>query len=156
MSIVYLSLGSNLGDRIALLEEAVGLIEESIGSVVARSTMRETEPWGYASANRFINACIALNTARSPLDCLSALQSIEKHMGRLKNGKEGYSDRNIDIDILLYDDLVMETSDLVLPHPRLHERLFVLEPMVEIAPNLVHPRFGLTMRSLYEALISTP
>lgn len=156
MSVVYLSLGSNLGDRIALLEKAVGLIEESIGSVVARSTMMETEPWGFASAHRFINACIAVNTARSPLDCLIALQSIEKRMGRLKNGKNGYSDRNIDIDIILYDDLVMETSDLVLPHPRLHERLFVLEPMVEIAPNLVHPRFGLTMRSLYEALISTP
>lgn len=156
MSIVYLSLGSNLGDRIVLLEKAVGLIEKSIGSVVARSTIRETEPWGYASAHRFINACIAINTTRSPLNCLSALQSIEKRMGRLKNGQKGYSDRLIDIDILLYDDLVVENAELVLPHPHLHERMFVLEPMVEIAPDLVHPRFGLTMRALYEALISTP
>ena len=156
MSVVYLSLGSNLGNRIALLEKAVGLIEESIGGVVARSSMKETEPWGYASTHRFINACIAVNTPRSPLECLTVLQSIEKSMGRLKNGKNGYSDRLIDIDIIQYDDLVMETSELVLPHPHLHERLFVLEPMVEIAPNLVHPRFGLTMRSLYEALISTP
>jgi 2-amino-4-hydroxy-6-hydroxymethyldihydropteridine diphosphokinase len=156
MSVVYFSLGSNLGDRVALLEEAIGFIEESMGNVVSRSTMKETEPWGYASTHRFINACIAVNTARSPLECLLILQSIEKRMGRLKSGKKGYSDRTIDIDIILFDDLVMETSNLVLPHPHLHERLFVLEPMMEIAPDLVHPRLGLTIRSLYEALILAP
>ena len=153
---MYLSLGSNLGDRMALLNEAIRLIEESIGSVESRSNMVETEPWGYLSTHRFINACIAVKTERLPQDCLIALQSIEKRMGRLKSGKKGYSDRLIDIDLILYDDLIVETPELVLPHPHLHERLFVLQPMMEIAPDLVHPLFGKTIRSLYESLISTP
>lgn len=156
MSVLYLSLGSNLGNRVALLEEAVALVGSSLGSVVAQSSLIETEPWGFASEHRFINACIAVVTEHPPLDCIHILQRIEKRMGRLKSGCKGYSDRLIDLDILLYDDQVMDTPELVLPHPHLHERLFVLEPLVEIAPDLIHPRLGESMRSLYEALISTP
>lgn len=154
MSIVYLSLGSNLGDRVALLQEAIRLIEKSIGSVVSCSNMIETEPWGYDSNCLFMNACIAVKTEQSPQACLIDLQSIEKRMGRLKSGKKGYSDRLIDIDILLYDDLVLETRDLMLPHPHLHERLFVLQPLMEIAPDVVHPLFGKSIKALYEAFIS--
>lgn len=154
MSTAYLSLGSNLGDRKALLEEAIRLIEESIGTVVARSGMWETEPWGYVSPHRFLNACIAVKTERSPQECLVLLQETEKRMGRRKSGKDGYADRPIDIDIVVYDDLVLQTSNLTIPHPYLHERLFVLQPLMEIAPELVHPLLGVTIRSLYEALIS--
>jgi len=154
MSTAYLSLGSNLGDRMALLEEAIRLIEESIGTIVARSRMVETEPWGFTTSHRFINACIAVNTELSPQDCLSGLKEIEKRMGRLKSGKKEYADRLIDIDIVLYDDLVVETSNLILPHPHLQHRTFVLGPLAEIAPEKVHPVLGKTIRSLLEDLTS--
>lgn len=154
MSTAYLSLGSNLGDRVAMLEEAIRLIEESIGHVVARSGVFETEPWGYTSTHRFLNACITVNTPRTPNECLTGLQEIEKRMGRPQRGKNGYADRLIDLDIVLFDDLVLQTPELVLPHPHLHERRFVLEPLTEIAPNLVHPLFGKTIRALLDALIS--
>jgi len=156
MTRVYLSLGSNLGDSSALLEEATGLVEQLIGPITARSCVVESEPWGFDSPHRFKNACLAVETTMSPLDCLRILKSIEKRMGRLKRDEKGYSDRLIDIDMLLFGDCILTTPALTLPHPHIQDRLFVLEPLVEIAPTLLHPLLGKTMQALLEALISRP
>lgn len=139
-----------------MLEKAIEFIEQSIGSVVARSTFFETDPWGFDSSNRFMNACISVKTQRSPLGCLMGLKEIERGMGRLKSGKNGYADRLIDIDILLFDDQVIKTPDLIVPHPHLQDRKFVLEPLSEIAPEFVHPVLKETIRSLFEKINVTP
>ena len=138
---VYLSLGSNLGNRHALLEQAIDLLQERVGSLVACSSLLETEPWGFESENRFLNAAAHFTTHLSPLDLLLATQQIERDMGRTAKSTDGrYHDRPIDIDILLYDDLQLnETYDigghsvsLILPHPHMHERDFVMIPLREI------------------------
>lgn len=152
MAIVYLSLGSNRGDRIALMEAAYAHIETTIGSIMARSPVFETEPWGFDSPHLFLNACAAVETTMSPSDCLLHLNRIEKGLGRTRVAKSRYADRTMDIDILLYDDLVYTSFDLIIPHPRLHERRFVLEPLVSIAPNLKHPLLHQSMEELLEAL----
>jgi len=152
MAIVYLSLGSNRGDRAALLEEAYAQIETTIGSITARSPVFETAPWGFDSPHMFLNACAAVETTMSPSDCLVHINRIEKRLGRTRTAKSGYSDRTMDIDILFYDNLICETAELVIPHPHLHKRLFVLEPLVTIAPDLKHPVLHQTMSNLLKAL----
>lgn len=138
---VYLSLGSNLGNRHALLEQAIDMLQERVGSLVACSSFIETEPWGFDSDNRFLNAAVHFATALSPLDLLLATQQIEREMGRTTKSQDGkYHDRPIDIDILLYDELQLnETYDigghsvsLILPHPLMHERDFVMIPLEAI------------------------
>lgn len=117
---VYLSLGANLGDRRANMNMAVELIDENVGKVVRRSSMIETEPWGFESDNKFLNMCVALDTQLSPLQLLHATQDIERQLGRKSKSVNGvYSDRLIDIDILLYDDLRIQTPELTIPHPHM-------------------------------------
>lgn len=152
MSLLYLSLGSNRGDRADLIEEAYVQISTTIGPIVARSPVFETKPWGFASPYLFLNACAAVETTISPLDCLLHLNAIEKRLGRTRTADSGYVDRTMDLDMLLYDDLILETPDLILPHPHLHERSFVLEPLVSIAPHLKHPLLHQTMSELLEVL----
>jgi 2-amino-4-hydroxy-6-hydroxymethyldihydropteridine diphosphokinase len=130
---VYLGLGSNLGDREANMLMAVRLIGERVGTVVRQSSFIDTEPWGFESDNRFLNAVILIETEHSPREVLLLTQQIEREMGRKKKSQAStYHDRPIDIDILLYDDLTVDESDLKIPHPLMHERDFVMMPLREI------------------------
>jgi 2-amino-4-hydroxy-6-hydroxymethyldihydropteridine diphosphokinase len=137
--IAYLALGANLGDRQANLQTALKLIAGKVGSLSAISSVYESDPWGYHSENRFLNQVVSVETALSPLKLLHVTQAIEKEMGRTKKSQQGYHDREIDIDIILYDDLVCQSDELELPHPLFHLRSFVLEPLKEINPELIHP-----------------
>jgi 2-amino-4-hydroxy-6-hydroxymethyldihydropteridine diphosphokinase len=140
MATLYLSLGTNLGDRRSNLETALTLIGQRIGTVEDVSDVVETEPWGFDSPNSFLNLTAKVITELKPLDVLKTIKKIEKGMGRTsKTGTEGYQDRIIDIDLLLYDELVMESPELTIPHRLMHKRRFVLEPLAEIAPELEHP-----------------
>ncbi len=131
--IVYLALGSNLGDRHQAICQAVARIAEQIGPVERQSSFYETQPWGFSSSHAFINACICCRTTMSPFQVLRATQRIEKEMGRVeKTHDEVYQDRCIDIDILLFDHLNIQTPELTIPHPLMHEREFVMVPLREI------------------------
>ena len=134
---VYLGLGSNLGNRRALLKRAIRLIGERVGEVTRQSTFIETEPWGFESANKFLNAVILCETDMTPREVLEATQQIECDMGRQKavyrtSSHRTYTDRPIDIDILLYDDLTVDEPDLKIPHPLMEQRDFVMIPLKEI------------------------
>ncbi len=146
---LYLSLGSNLGDREKNLHDALQLLSERIGTLSAYSPFYETRPWGFSSPNLFLNAAALFSTQEEPDELLAAIHDIESELGRRRdNHAEGYADRTIDIDILLLDEVVCANDTLTLPHPRLHLRRFVLEPLCEIAPELVHPTLHLTMKEL--------
>lgn len=130
---VYLGLGSNLGDCRKNLEQAIRLIGDRVGQVTRQSSFIETEPWGFESPNKFMNAVILCETTRSPREVLLLTQQIERDMGRMKKSVSGgYADRAIDIDILLYDDVTIDEPDLKIPHPLMHERDFVMRPLNEI------------------------
>lgn len=130
---VYLSLGSNIGNRRQFIKDAIGLIDERVGKVIRQSSLIETGPWGFTSPNRFINACVACKTQLSPHKVLVTTQEIEKKMGRREKSNNGeYHDRTIDIDILLYDDVAIREPGLTIPHPRMKEREFVMKPLSEI------------------------
>ena len=136
---VFLGLGSNLGDREALIEQAIGLIGERVGGVVRQSSLIETEPWGFESENKFLNGVVLCETNLTPRQLLRATQKIERELGRKKHisnpsplTPRHYSDRPIDIDILLYDDVTIDEPDLQIPHPLMHKRDFVMIPLREI------------------------
>ncbi|MGI6231547.1 MAG: 2-amino-4-hydroxy-6-hydroxymethyldihydropteridine diphosphokinase [Prevotella sp.] len=134
---VYFSLGSNIGNRKRQIENAISLLGQRVGCVKAVSSMFETEPWGFQSNNKFINACVCCSTEFSPRQVLFATQKIEREMGRLQKSVDGvYHDRIIDIDILLYDDLTIDEPDLKIPHPMMKKRDFVMIPLREILPNV--------------------
>ena len=151
-----MSLGSNLGERFEMINKAITEIEKTIGSVMARSAFYETESWGYESANKFINACIAVRTDIPANECIILLKNTESLLGRKKTTKNGYSDRLIDIDILFYDDMVINEDNLIIPHPMMHKRNFVLTPLCEIAPDIIHPVLKKTVSELLEKLNSQP
>ena len=131
--IAYLSLGTNLGDKRKNIVEAIKNIGELVGDVVRQSALYETEPWGFRSDNRFVNAAVCVDTQLSPRRLLEVTQRIEMEMGRtLKSAGGEYHDRIIDIDILLYGDLHIDEPDLKIPHPLMHERDFVMTPLNEI------------------------
>ena len=131
--IAYLSLGTNLGDKRKNIAEAINYIGELVGDVVRQSALYETEPWGFRSDNRFVNAAVCVDTRLSPRRLLEVTQRIEREMGRtLKSDGGEYHDRIIDIDILMIDDLVINEPDLHVPHPLMEERDFVMIPLKEI------------------------
>lgn len=149
MAVVYLALGTNLGDRQKNLLEAVDKIREKIGPVEALSSFMETCPEGFSSPHRFLNAVLKVNCELLPSDLLTTTWNIEREMGRVSKSKNGiYHDRIIDIDILFYDSLVVHSATLIIPHPHIQKRFFVLRPLVEIAPNFVHPLLGKTIREI--------
>ncbi len=139
----YLSLGSNLGDRHSLLLLAIDLLARRVGRLVRASSIIETEPWGYDSPHSYLNAVVLLQTTLTPQQLLSTTQTIERELGRQQKTPANsgdtlppYSDRPIDIDILLYGDLQLSTPDLIIPHPRMHQRDFVMRPLREIGCDI--------------------
>lgn len=152
MAIAYLGLGTNMGNRRKNMITAAALLAERVGDVLALSGFYETEPWGFDSANIFLNAAVKLNTDLSPWDLLRSTQQIETEMGRTEKSNGAYHDRIIDIDILLYDDLLMQAPELTLPHPLMHERKFVMQPLAEVAPFVKHPLLNECINDLNEKL----
>lgn len=154
MANLYLGLGSNQGARLQLMQRALELLEERIGRVVGQSALYETKPWGFVSDHPFLNAVVAIQTDLEPLQVLDVTQKIERDLGRRKKSAGGhYSDRTMDIDLIFYDDRCLDLPDLVLPHPQMHLRDFVLRPMAELAPDFVHPVLGKTMTELFQTLL---
>ena len=137
---IYLGLGTNIGDRRLNLTRAIELLSLALGKCIAVSRFIETAPWGFKSSNSFLNCAAAFETELQPTELLDTTESIERELGRTVKSQGGnYSDRIIDIDILIYGDEIIETERLTIPHPLMHKRDFVLQPMAEIAPDVVHP-----------------
>ncbi len=158
MKDLVIGLGSNLGDRRENLNEAIRRMASFFGEPVKVSTFIETEPWGFETGNRFLNGAAVFKVEKVEKvemvemvekveKVLGVVQGIEREMGRVKIG-DGYSDRIIDLDILFYGDIIFNSPELTIPHPHLHEREFVLGPLVEICPGRVHPVLGLTIREI--------
>lgn len=143
--VVYLALGSNLGDRLANLKEAIASLPPQM-DVKARSSVYETDPWGYEDQNKFLNQVVRVETYLKPEPLLKHLKRLEMALGRKSSFQ--YGPRLIDIDILFYGDLVLYSPSLTIPHPLMHERGFVLLPMMDIAPDFVHPVRKKTIREL--------
>ena len=137
MTRAFIGLGSNLGDREATIRRAAKLI-----GAARLSSTRETEPWGYEDQPLFINAVAELETDLEPRELLELLLRVEQELGRVREGSPRYGPRTIDLDLLLYGGLTVDEPGLTVPHPHLHERRFVLEPLVELDPGLVVPRRG--------------
>jgi len=151
---VFLSLGSNMGDRAQNISQAVSLLSISDRvKVIKTSSFYETEPWGKKNQNWFVNAALAIDTDYTPEELLSYCQNIELKMGRIRNENEKWGERAIDIDILIYDDKIISNGiNLTIPHPYMHLRAFVLVPMLEVKSDLVHPVFNKTVSELYDEL----
>ena len=147
--IAYLSLGSNLGDRAAHLQTAISRLD-ALGKVIAVSSIYETEPVELTAQPWFLNCVVVLDTEKMPRQLLAGVLDVEQQMGRRRVQKKG--PRTIDIDILLFGNSVIDTKGLTIPHPALHERRFVLEPLAEVAPDIRHPALKRTMRELRDAL----
>jgi 2-amino-4-hydroxy-6-hydroxymethyldihydropteridine diphosphokinase len=152
-SVVYLGLGTNLGCKDENLHRAIQMIEERVGRVISRSSFYCSEPWGFISEHTFLNVVLSLTTVLGPEEVLFITQKIEKEMGRKeKSNGLGYVDRLIDIDILLFDNLIISTPNLQIPHPLMLERLFVMVPLAEIAPDLQIPQTEKTVKMLLDEL----
>ncbi|OHE57396.1 MAG: 2-amino-4-hydroxy-6-hydroxymethyldihydropteridine diphosphokinase [Thermodesulfovibrio sp. RBG_19FT_COMBO_42_12] len=150
MSIAYIGIGSNLGDREKNCLHAIELLQKKVITVKKRSSLYETEPWGLKDQPYFINMVIEIETALEPKELLRLLKDMEREMGRKESSKWG--PRRIDLDILLFDDIILNEDTLKIPHPLMHERDFVLRPLCEIAPEKRHPVLNLTMEELMQKL----
>lgn len=150
MHTAYIALGSNLGDRKANLEEAVSCVAAAGIKVVKVSSWLETEPYGVTDQPMFMNGVIQVETEKTPLELLKTLLAIELDMGRVR--KRHWGERNIDLDLLLYEDVMMTSKELNLPHPDMQNRDFVLMPLAEITPDLVHPVLKKTAQELLDEL----
>lgn len=146
---LILSTGSNLGNRQENLETAGERIGEKIGKIRKSSCIYESLAWGYQSENRYYNQCLEIVTDLAPVECMERILAIERQMGR-ERASSGYADRIIDIDILFYDELILETDHLSIPHKKMHERRFVLLPLTEILPGFRHPVLQRSVRELLE------
>jgi 2-amino-4-hydroxy-6-hydroxymethyldihydropteridine diphosphokinase len=144
---VFLALGSNVGNRGANLRDAIILIEKNIGKVAKKSHVYETQPWGEPNQDLFLNQVIMINTTQEPRDLLDKISRAERELGREK--KEKWGPRVIDIDILFYGKRIIRDKGLEIPHPEFHKRGFVLVPMMEIAPEFIHPVFEKQIDDLY-------
>ncbi len=147
MKKIFLGIGTNLGDRGENLKEALSGIEEHVGKITRSSSVYETEPWGFDSGNKFLNIVVEVETALNPSGLLGRALMIESLLGRLREGP-GYQSRTIDIDILFYEDRIINTKALTIPHPRISQRRFVLVPLSEIAGDMVHPVFRKNIKSI--------
>lgn len=136
-----------MGDTHDYLNRAIGLIESRIGKIAQLSGIYQSEPWGLECGQWFLNQVVAVETELEPHAVLEHCLQIESELGRTRSGN-GYEPRTIDIDIIFFGNQIIDTPDLKVPHPLMHQRNFVLQPLCEIAPNLVHPVFGLTVKQL--------
>lgn len=153
MAIVYLSLGSNSGDRIGYVQQATSLLGASDNITLIRtSAFYETEPWGMDSENWFVNAVVEIKTSLSPQDLLAECQRIETQLGRKRKESKEYSDRTIDIDILFYNKDIINDENLTIPHKFVHLRAFTLVPLLELIPNFEHPVLHKTISELHNDL----
>ena len=148
MNIVFLQLGSNLGERESLLQDAIIAIEGRIGQVVEKSKVYESTPWREDGQENYLNQIVKVKTELLADDILSTVLDIEKELGRIRLEKWG--ERLIDIDIIFYNDSIIETAQLCVPHKHMHERMFVLTPMHNIAPEMVHPIYNKTVAELLQ------
>jgi len=149
MHTVYLSTGSNIGNRKAYLAMAFNKLNEQLGNIIRSSGIYETEAWGIENQRGFFNQVLCIETIRTPKEVLQTVNTIEKEMGRTREDK--WAARTIDIDILFYDDLIHNEDNLIIPHPHIQERNFVIVPFLEIAPDFMHPKLNKTIRELYFA-----
>ena len=147
MNTIFLQLGSNLGDRELLLKDAITAIANSIGNVVEFSKVYESTPWRVEGQENYLNQILKVKTILLADEVLSVVLDIEKQLGRVRIEKWG--ERLIDIDIIFYNDSIIETPDLCVPHKHLHERMFVLTPLHDIAPQMVHPKYNKTIEELW-------
>jgi len=155
MACVFIGIGSNEGNRLAHISQAIKALGAVDGvHVVQMATIIETNPVGGPPQGPYLNTVVELETALTPLELLNALKAIERRFGRAPSSVR-WGPRPIDLDILLYDDQVLETPTLIIPHPRMHERQFVLEPLVQIAPDIVHPLLKQPISELLKALNSS-
>ena len=145
-STVYLGLGSNSHDKVQMLQRARIVINLFMGQITRKSNLYLTEPWGEKNQDTFLNQVVKIKTSQQFKSLCASLLKTEIHLGKLKSNTK-YGPRNIDIDLLFFDDF-MQKNGLIVPHPRLHQRKFVLQPMNEIAPDYIHPVFNLTISSL--------
>lgn len=145
----YIGLGSNLGDRLATLNQAVARLE-TLGSVTTISAVYETDPVGFAEQPSFLNAVVCLQTTLAPVDLLAHLLRIEGELGRVRIFPN--APRTIDLDLLMMGETLIQSANLHVPHPRLHERAFILVPLAEVAPDIVHPALGVSIRELLQRL----
>ncbi|MFD1094984.1 2-amino-4-hydroxy-6-hydroxymethyldihydropteridine diphosphokinase [Salegentibacter chungangensis] len=145
--IVYIALGSNVGERFSILQASVNRIFEEIGEVTKVSKVYETPAWGF-EGNAFLNACIAVSTRFTPKKVLKKLLKIEKEFGRLRSDSKDYQNRSLDLDILFFEEEVIEAEGLLIPHPQMQKRRFVLQPLADIAAREIHPKLKLTVREL--------
>jgi 2-amino-4-hydroxy-6-hydroxymethyldihydropteridine diphosphokinase len=148
---VFLLLGSNMGNRMAVLREARALLSAQAGNIIKQSDYYESEPWGFGATTWFINQALHIETRLSPAQLLQAIQQIEQQLGRIRTTPPGtYTSRPIDIDILFYNYDVIHTPALTIPHPLLHQRRFALLPLCDIAPHHVHPLLHKTTTALLQ------
>jgi 2-amino-4-hydroxy-6-hydroxymethyldihydropteridine diphosphokinase len=148
MSSVYLIFGSNLDNRLEFLEKAKLLVQQRAGNISKSSAVYDTEPWGFVHENTFLNQVVVIHTELSPFTLLAELKKVETLLGRINKESDRYAARTIDIDILFYDDLVINTSELAIPHLKIEKRRFVLEPLMEIAADFIHPVLKKTVEQL--------
>jgi 2-amino-4-hydroxy-6-hydroxymethyldihydropteridine diphosphokinase len=146
--LAYLVLGGNEGDTVSVLKKARTMIIEAVGRISETSSLYQTQPWGKPDQADFINQALVVKTFLSPLDLLKAVLKIETALGRTRTG-ENNGPRIIDIDIALYDDFIVQEDNLTIPHPHLHERNFMLLPLMEVAGEAVHPLLYKTVEELY-------
>lgn len=149
MNTVYLLLGSNLGNRLLEISKAIVMIDKHVGKIIERSPLYETDSWGFKTSKKFINIALIVKTKKRPAKVLEKIQRIEQELGRKKT-KKGYESRIIDIDIIFFNNEIINEEKLVIPHERAHERRFVLEPMNFLAPDYIHPVFNKNVGQLLE------
>lgn len=150
MNLIYLSLGSNLGDREKNLETALSELENEGVLILKKSSIYETAPWGYEKQPEFLNIAMEGLTLLGPYDLLKLIKEIESKMGRKKTIK--YGPRVIDIDIIFYNNIILKSKVLTIPHPLMHKREFVLKPLCEIVPDFIHPELKLSVKEMLDNL----